>query len=172
MAKGSSRKNKNGLNANQQKFADRYLLNGNNAAEAYRYAYKNKRCSDQQATVNGTNILKRNANISKYINSTQERLQQAAEEKEGMTREKMIEHLTNLAFGKEVVTDVAERYKGGKMNGVMKSKTISRSWALERLIKMLGYDEPDKVQVSGNIDGTIEIDFQTVEEYLKNGKQN
>lgn len=170
MARGSNRKNANGLNAKQQKFADRYLLNGNNAAEAYRYAYGNKKCTDKQAAVNGQKILVRNADISRYIDETQKRLQEKASEQEGITRESILKKLSDLAFGNVVETDVAERYTGGKMDGVHKEKTISRWAALEKLITMLGFDKKE-VHLSGNVDGAIEIDFQTVEEYLKNGSK-
>lgn len=167
MAKGSRIKNENGMNAKQQKFADRYILNGNNAAEAYRYAYNNK-CTYHEAANRASLLMKRNVCISVYIEATRERLQAVAAKQEEITRERLITDLWNYATGKQVSTNFAVHYVGGKNNGCRKETTIPRSWAFDRLIKLLGYDMPEpKQKQEGSSGGKIEIAFQKIEEYLQ-----
>ena len=167
MAKGSNRKNENGLNDKQQKFADRYLLNGNNAAEAYRFAYNPKQKDDRKAADNGYRILKTNIGITRYIDRKQAELRAKAaadtEDSFMMIRKLCIDVLS----GKQI-TDWVESGETAK-GPYKKGRSLTKQWASDMLARLDGL-EKRKIEVSGNLDGAINVSFESVDEYLKHNK--
>ena len=170
MAKGSSRKNENGLNDKQQKFADRYLLNGNNAAEAYRFAYNNKEKDDKRAANKASLIMQRNVCISVYIEKKSAELREkaAAETEDAYTK---ILHLCLDVLNGSQITNWVEQGESAKMGKYHKGRSLTKEWAANMLAKLEGL-EKQKVEVSGNLDGAINFSFESVDEYLKKGRGN
>lgn len=165
MAKGSNRKNENGLNDKQQKFADRYLLNGNNAAEAYRFAYNPGENDDKKASSKATHLMQRNVSISQYIDSKSKELAAKQAVTTENIYEKIVETCMDVLNGKQVVNFTESGNIGGK--NFKKGRSLSKEYAIQMLVKLQGLDR-QKVEVSGNLDGTIVIKFDSVDEFLIN----
>ena len=140
-----------GMNAKQRKFADRYLLNGNNAAEAYRYAY-NPKADDKTATATGFKVRIRSA-VNAYIEKRQEEFRAIAEAKQLMTAEELIKLLTEYLRGERDDVDFTVDVETDGVMGrtsTTKTKRVGKQWAAEMLMKLLGADKTggkDKFQV-------------------------
>ena len=133
---------KYGMNAKQRKFADRYLINGNNAAEAYRHAY-NPKASNTVAANKGCQFLKREV-IHGYIEMRQAENQEIAEEKQYATREELIKYCTEIVRGERDDVDFTVETESESTMGSSsstKTKRISKQWAAEMLTKLLGADK-------------------------------
>jgi phage terminase small subunit len=133
---------KYGLNIKQRKFADRYLINGNNAAEAYRFAY-NPEADDKTATATGYKIRIKSA-VKAYIEKQQEENQAIAEEKQYATREELIKFCTEIVRGERDEVDFTVETDSMSTMGnssSTKTKRISKQWAADMLVKLLGADK-------------------------------
>ena len=138
----------------QKRFADEYIKSGN-ATQSYFKAYDT--CKTQNtAEVNGCRLLS-NAKVYNYIAKERAKM----EEKEIVTREKVMSELAALAFsngtsyakvtpdGVEVkltdqLTDVEKKAVAGVKQGQfgVEVKTYDKVKALELLSKLMGYDKP------------------------------
>ncbi len=67
------------LTDKQQKFVLRYCINGNNASEAYRYAYDCSNMSDEAIAVEASKLLK-NPKVALWIKQAQSNVQQVFED--------------------------------------------------------------------------------------------
>lgn len=133
---------KYGLNIKQRKFADRYLINGNNAAEAYRHAY-NPKADDKTATATGYKIRIKSA-VKAYIEKRQAENQAIAEEKQYATREELIKFCTEIVRGERDEVDFTIETESQSTMGSSsstKTKRISKQWAADMLTKLLGADK-------------------------------
>lgn len=113
-----------------------YLETGN-ASEAYRRAYD---CADRSAewlSVNSCKLLK-NTKIALRV----EELQRAQMQKCDVTRDEIVRLCADVIRGKEVTDFVEVR------NGRQYRRALSKSWAVERLCKMLGWDAPTKQDIT------------------------
>lgn len=131
-----------GMNAKQRKFADRYLINGNNAAEAYRHAY-NQKASNTVAANKGSQFLKREV-IKGYIEMRQAENRAIAEEKQYATREELIKYCTEIVRGERDDVDFTVETESASTMGSSsstKTKRTSKQWAAEMLTKLLGADK-------------------------------
>lgn len=129
-----------GLTIRQEKFCNIYLECGN-ASEAYRQAYPNsEKWKDKTVNEAASRLL----NISKVYTRVEELKTRQAQKSE-VKREEIIKLLTNVLRGASI-TDSIEKGPGGS-----RARTIAKTWAVERICKMLGYDAPleAKVKVTG-----------------------
>jgi len=134
------------LTPKQEKFANLYVELGN-ASEAYRQAYD----------VTTTNIDTIKAKASKllamdYISTTVEILRKETSKQHGIDREFIINGLL------EIISDVDYTFKLGKDKTLSKedskafyrimqqTKNTDKLRALETLAKMLGLNEPEKIE--------------------------
>lgn len=132
------------LTIKQEKFCNFYIETGN-ASEAYRRAYD---CSDKSAqwlVVNSSKLLK-NANIALRVKE----LQQEQQRKSDITKEEILQLCADVIRGKEVTDFIEER------NGKKLTRTLSKSWAIDRICKMCGFDAPGKQEISLNKPMSIE----------------
>ena len=132
------------LTIKQEKFCNFYIETGN-ASEAYRRAYD---CTDKSAewlAVKANELLK-NGNISVRV----EELQQEQQRKSDITKEEILKLCADVIRGKLVTDYVEER------NGRKQARTLSKSWAIERICKMCGFDAPGKQEINLNKPMSIE----------------
>ena len=132
-----------GMNAKQRKFADRYLINGNNAAEAYCFAYNPKLKDSKKAANLGCQTLKRGC-VKLYIEKKQAENRAIAEEKQYATREELIKYCTEIVRGERDDVDFTVETESASTMGSSsstKTKRISKQWAAEMLTKLLGADK-------------------------------
>ena len=167
-------KNKNNLTIQQQNFVDKFLET-NNASEAYRFAYNCKNMKEKTITNNAYKLLQNN-DIATTIKNSQERLQ----EKTDITKERILKELNAILEAK--ITDYVE-FKGTTLKfkdlellteaqqraiesieetkfGI-KLKLHGKSWTIERICKMLGFDAPtgiDLTTLGDKIDNKIQIE--------------
>lgn len=137
-----AKKDKYGLNVRQRKFADRYMLNGNNAAEAYRYAY-NPKADDKKSANLGCQVLTKNC-VKLYIEMRQAEYQEKAEEKQQASVEEIIEICTKVLRGDESVVDSIDEDESESTMGSScskKTKYLGKRYAIDTLIKLFGADK-------------------------------
>lgn len=130
---------KNGLTVKQENFCNFYVETGN-ASEAYRRAYS---CARMKAeTINRMAFdLLNNRKITARVAELQEELKA----KSDITKEEIIKLCTDIVRGANVTDGLEER--GGRRT----ARTITKTWAIERLCKMLGFDSPEKKEITGNL---------------------
>lgn len=124
------------LTPKQERFCNLYLETGN-ASEAYRCAYDCANKSAEWLAVNSCKLLK-NANVALRVNE----LQQIQRQKSDITKDEIMRLCTDVIRGKEI-TDFTEVRNGRTMRRV-----LSKSWAVERICKMLGFDAPTRQDVT------------------------
>ena len=167
-------KNKNNLTIQQQNFVDKFLET-NNASEAYRFAYKCKGSTVDTIKANACNLLK-NTYIALTIEKEQERLQ----EKTDITKDQLLKELqtikdTNILDYFEVAGNTL-KLKDLKTMPIEQQKAIesleetkfgiklklhNKTWSIERICKMLGFDAPtgiDLTTLGDKIDNKIQIE--------------
>lgn len=131
------------LTYKQQKFVMRYIQNGGNASEAYRYAYDCSKMSDKAINVEASKMLK-NPNITLWIEHYQKNVQDFIDEE--------IMYSTNDAF---------QELEELQQKSMSSSKTFNIAMkAIENKCKLKGLFT-DKVEVSGGATvqmGSVEID--------------
>lgn len=113
-------------NKNHQAFCDEYLINGMNAALAYRSVYKTA-VSIEASEVSACRLLS-NDKVKLYISAAQ----QASTIKAGITREELIEDLIKIK-------------DDCKAKGVFTTHALK---AIDMLCKMQGFNAPDKSEVT------------------------
>lgn len=165
------------LTLKQENFCNKYI-ECSNASEAYRFAYSYKNMKDE--TINRTAFeLLNNHKVSARIKELQGELKQ----KSDITKEMVLDKLASildakitdyLSFENGIIkfknfseltqrqVEAVESIKQGK-NGI-ELKLHGKSWTIERICKMLGYDAPVKSELIG------EISQVTVFEIPDNGR--
>lgn len=124
------------LTQKQEMFCNAYLETGN-ASEAYRRAYDCANRSAEWLAVNSCKLLK-NANVALRVDE----LRRAQQLKCDITRDEIVRLCADVIRGKEVADFKEVR------NGREYRRNLSKSWAVERLCKMLGFDAPAKQDVT------------------------
>ena len=141
-----------GLTPKQEKFVQLYLETGN-ASEAYRRAYDAVGMKPETVNVKAHELLK-NGKITARVEELQEELRKKADIK----KEELVGLLVDVVRGKFII-DVRQGADGGTV------KTIPKTWAIERLCKMLGYDKPEQNEVVvRRTDGRKPVEEMTDEE--------
>lgn len=156
------------LTPKQENFCQEYIKTGN-ASEAYRISYNTKTKSENTINVNASKLLSE-TKISLRVKELKEQL----EEKHNITKDMILKELANIAFVRESefyhddgrvkqlseLTDeqksalASYQYKkinlgDGEYIEVPIFKAQDKLKAIETLNKMLGYNEPDRVEHSG-----------------------
>lgn len=132
-----------GLTIRQEKFCNYYLECGN-ASEAYRRAYPSSQKWKDNSIYRAASVLLKNTKVSQRVQEIKSKQSKQGE----ITREYMLDFFTRVLRG-ERVEDSIERVSYGEGDDkrvVVKAKAVSKSWAAERICKMLGYDAPLEVK--------------------------
>jgi len=152
------------LTPKQESFCNYYVESGN-ASEAYRRAYSCDRMKDTTIHVKASELLN-NGKIAVRIRELQGILQ----EKSDISKEEAVKELT--AIVRTRITDVLS-VKGSKISikkldempdeaisciasikntrGSVEVKFYDKITAIDRLSKMLGWDEPDQIDLKGSV---------------------
>lgn len=156
-----AKENNNDLTIKQEKFCNKQIECGN-ASEAYRYAYDAFKMKDTTVNRCAKELLD-NPKITARLNELRERLQ----EKTDITKEQLLKELQtikdtnildyfeihgNTLRLKDLATLPIEQQKAiesieSTAYGV-KLKLHSKTWSIERLCKMLGYDAPTRQELN------------------------
>lgn len=170
--------NKMTLTPKQEAFCNKYLECGD-ATQAYRFAYDTQRMADRTCN-NKAAILRKHKKVAARIAE----LQAEQKGKSDITKDRVIEELAAILESK--ITDYVEfdgktiifksfdelterqvkaieSIKHGKFG--VELKLHGKSWTIERICKMLGFDTPEKIEHSGIVNANISI------VPLKKGKQ-
>lgn len=140
------------LTIKQERFCNLYVETGN-ASEAYRRAYS---CGNMKSeTVNRLAFDILNA---PKITARVKELQDEQKAKSDVTKEEIIRLCADVIRGK-VVTDFVEERNGRQMR-----RAVSKSWAVERLCKMLGFDAPERKDLNLSRPMTIEEARKIIDE--------
>lgn len=168
------------LTIKQENFCNKYIETGN-ASEAYRFAYNCEKMSPESVNVNSSKLLK-SAKVALRVEEKQKELQT----KSDISKERVLEELKAimesdirdyLTFtGRSIkfknfktLTDkqakAIESIKRGKSG--IELKLHGKSWTIERICKMLGFDAPIKNELSGmgitvNLPGNEPINFDNL----------
>ena len=136
----------------QERFCNLYVETGN-ASEAYRRAYS---CANMKyETVNRVaSSMLNNCKIAARVKE----LQNEQKVKSDVTKEEIIRLCADVIRGK-VVTDFVEERNGRQMR-----RAVSKSWAVERLCKMLGFDAPERKDLNVSRPMTIEEARKIIDE--------
>ena len=120
------------LTVKQEKFVNRYLECGN-ASEAYRYAYDCSKMTDKSVWESASSLLS-----DVKVASRVKELQNVMQSKSDITKE------GNLAILHSIMSNEAE------------SPSV-RIKAIEVANKMLGFDAPEKKELTGKDGGAIQV---------------
>jgi len=181
------------LNSRHLAFIDEYIVNGLNGTEAYLKIYN---CKSHTARVNAAKLLA-NANVKAELNN---RLKSSAE-KMGITRERLLKAMGNIAFGD--ITHIVDKIKltinketmefnydlseltpqerkliksieVDSKQGKVKITGYSAENMQIKLYEMLGYREADKIDIEtkNTHDITEEAKFIFKKVYLKNEEKD
>lgn len=137
------------LTIKQENFCNYYVETGN-ASEAYRRAYSCAKMKDESVNRKAIELL----NYGKITARVAE-LQEEQKAKSDITKEEIVRLCVRVIRG-ENVTDVMED-RGGRKSG----RTISKTWAMERVCKMLGFDSPQKIE--GEIDTGMPLSIEIID---------
>ena len=138
------------LTIKQENFCNYYVETGN-ASEAYRRAYSCERMKPESINRLAIQLLN---NIK--ITSRVAELQQEQKAKSDITKEEIIRLCVSVIRGEYVTDGVEDR--GGKKS----ARTISKTWAIERVCRMLGFDAPAKTELSGK-DGALALNIEIID---------
>lgn len=127
------------LTPKQELFCQTYVKTGN-ASEAYRTAYNASKMKDTTINEKSSRLLKE-YKISTRVNF----LRNKVEEKHDLTKDKIINRLKEIIFAQEEL-------------GVDKIDLTAMNKAIDTVNKMLGYNEPDKVEHSGSLNHSLTLD--------------
>ena len=165
------------LTQKQSNFCDLYLETGN-ASEAYRWSYSCDNSKDSTITRQACELLK-NPNITARLKELQDDLRTHSDIK----KNEVLEALSAIAFsdirdyivfnGKKITfkpfdkltnrqAKAIESIKKGR-NGI-ELRLHGKSWSVERICKMLGFDSPTQI----NINELSEEQIDTIVSKLKN----
>jgi len=160
----------NKLTPKQELFAQTYIKTGN-ASEAYRTAYNTSKMKKESINVNASKLL-----IDTKVTLRLEELRKDLADSHNITKDRLLKELANIAFVKEsefyhndgsvkMLSELTEEQKSalsqygfkkipigdGQYEDVPVFKAQDKLKAIETISKMLGYNEPDKVEHSGSI---------------------
>lgn len=135
------------MNKRHQQFIEEYMANGMNGTQAYLSTYPN--VTEETANVNSSRLLS-NAKIKAEI----ERLQAETSNKLQITKESLLKHLN----------DILESTKNDPKNKHNAIKSI------EVLNKMLGFNEPNKTDITTNGESINQITW--IEQKTYKDKEN
>lgn len=133
-----------GLTIRQEKFAQKYVECGN-ASEAYRYAYPSSAKWKDKTVWENASRLMANSKVSARVKELEEASKQASQ----VTREEILKLCADVIRG-AMITDNAQMRKeviGGTSKNTTTQTNISKTWAVERLCKMCGFDSPTEVNI-------------------------
>lgn len=128
------------LTEKQCKFCDFYAETGN-ASEAYRRAYNCGGMKPGTVRKLASQLL-----ASSLVSERVEALRSDLRAKAEVTREEIARLCADVLRGKEV-TDFSESRPDGK-----RTRTVSKTWAAERLCKMLGFDAPARTEAEARVE--------------------
>ena len=138
-------------NKKHQLFCDEYLSNGLNGTQAYLSVYKSVK-SEEGARVNASKLLT-NTNVAAYLSAVQEKSAKKAEVTRDMIierlnkRSQLVQEIQELACKDKLTSD--EQSKLIRLQMVIKTSDANKSD--EILNKMLGFNEPDKMDVNHKV---------------------
>lgn len=133
-----------GLTIRQEKFAQKYVECGN-ASEAYRYAYPSSAKWKDKTIWEASSRLVNDSKVSARVKELEEASKQASQ----VTREEILKLCADVIRG-AMITDNAQMRKeviGGISKNTTTQTNISKTWAVERLCKMCGFDSPTEVNI-------------------------
>ena len=154
------------LDLRQKRFCEEYIIDWNGTRAAIAAGYSKK-----TATVKASQLLTK-VNIKGYILECKNKIEELA----GISKLKAIKQLSRMAFAdiseaynddgtlkplSQMSDDLKATFEGvetmtvGEMSEVQKLKIASKRGAIQDLAKMLGWNEAEKIEHSGDI--TIEI---------------
>lgn len=171
-----SKQNREGLNDAQKKFCEEYIYDFN-GGRAYQSAYPNVK---KEAARAAASRLLTNVNIQAYIKHLQSNLAEIT----GLTKYKMLKELEKIAMSsmahlhntwverkafdqltedqKACIQEIStqqrtDRGEDGKLrvNEYVKIKLYDKHKSIEMINKMLGYNEPEKIEHLG--DGIVPL---------------
>jgi len=125
------------LTAKQELFAKLIAIDGLNQSDAYRRAYNCENMSDSSVWCNAAKLAA-DAKVMPRI----EQLKAKVEDKCIWTKEEMIRDLLSIK------NEMMEKKENAGLTHQERNTAIK---AIERAAKMLGYDAPEKVEMSGSI---------------------
>ena len=130
---------KSKLTIKQEKFCLKYHECGN-ASEAYRHAYDCSKMKPESVNRLAIGLLN---NIK--ITSRVRELQEEAKRKSDIKKAEVVDLCVRVIRGEDII-DFKRR--NGETPVV---QTIAKTWAIERVCKMLGFDAPVQNEVSGRL---------------------
>ena len=138
------------LTIKQENFCNYYVETGN-ASEAYRRAYSCAVKWKEKSIWEKASALLANVKVQSRVAE----LQAEQKAKSDITKEEIVRLCVRVIRG-ENVTDVMEDRGGRKA-----ARTISKTWAMERVCKMLGFDSPQKIE--GEIDTGMPLSIEIID---------
>ena len=147
---------KSKLTIKQEKFCLKYHECGN-ASEAYRHAYDCSRMKPESVNRKAIELLD-NGKIAARVKE----LQAADEKKSEITRGEILALCARVIHGEDII-DVKR-----KTSDTASAQTIAKTWAIERVCKMLGFDAPTQSEVTGK----LSVEQMTDEERKERIKRN
>lgn len=158
------------LTIKQENFCNFYIETGN-ASEAYRRSYDSENMSDDSINRKAAELLS-NGKITARVKELQGELKNTSDitknrilhELECILNSKITDYVefngTNIKFKpfdtlSEDQIKAIESIKEGR-NGI-ELKLHGKSWTIERICKMLGFDAPDKKDITAQIRANISI---------------
>lgn len=135
------------MNKRHQQFIEEYMANGMNGTQAYLSTYPN--ATDDTARANATKLLAKT-----HIKAEIERLQAETSKELNITKESLLKHLN----------DILESTKDDPKNKHNAIKSI------EVLNKMLGFNEPNKTDITTNGESINQITW--IEQKTYKDKEN
>lgn len=124
------------LTTKQQTFVLRYCINGNNASEAYRYAYDCKNMSDEAVNVEACKLLK-NPKIALWIKYAESNVKQVFQDEIKYSAKECFDEIENL---KNIALESTDKHGNPNVSTALR--------AVELKGKLAGHFV-DKHQVSG-----------------------
>lgn len=130
----------NGLTPKQETFAQKYVELGN-ASEAYRTAYPSSRKWKENTVWSASSRLLADSKVSARVKEIQEEVRKNA----AISKDEIVRLCVEVLRGKQIPDSIDEV----KVGNITKRKVrgVSKTWAAERLAKMLGYDEPTELNI-------------------------
>lgn len=149
------------LTPKQEKFCNYYLETGN-ASEAYRRAYSCKNMKPETIIVKASELLA-NGNITVRVNELRGELKKRSD----ITKDEVLRMLKNIMYADirdfltlkdgvlvfkdsdEWTDEMAMQVEGIKQtkDGI-ELKLNGRAWSIQRICKMLGFDEPQEIKIN------------------------
>jgi phage terminase small subunit len=161
------------LNPKQRMFIDQYLMNGNNMREAYSVAYDRSLEGLDDKGLNRIDVcastLFAKPHVQSYMN---ERIRRAGYKK-GITKEKLLEHMANIAFGNIAVLMAKLQVE---MDPVTEKFSINAEGLTEdeqKLIQQLDFDpNTGRIKMQGYRADAMLVKLYEMLGYSKEEKDN